>query len=936
MSDSARCPTFACSLTPATPTVALTIVHSDDDGSWTPRTATNTFFSSSSCPSATSVSLPPIMSSSSSRTRTPVPLLLDAFPLPPSHIPATPQSGTFSNPPPSKPPSSPLPPVPGPSRISEADTLQLLLQSSRGHSSKSRRSSKYSEANRDSVISTTSSNGGSGSGSVMSRLGSTRPSERPLSPSARGRSSLSSPIEEERLAPPMLMRDVVSPMLPIFDDDDEEEAVAAGGVTTSPRRRRKRHQANESISSIDVRDIMGAVSGGEEEVEEAVVPKPLASEKTPARRPMADAASTPIAPSHSHKSSLAYLKFDTDDDDQDKSNSHSIPSANSSHSLAYSSMEPSFDDFASTSTTTLRSQSPSNIRSSSTAPILYPTGNKEKQTRNIPKDGPRAPSPDIDTIIQSTPKLNKRSFSMGSSANRSRATSLRSVKSMKNVREEEVDEFGALPGAIRLSKTTMGKKPLLPDDLDYVVQGSWTNQEEDNEEKLKALERELDGGDSDSDLDLHTPLPHLMVRDGLLSSNSKLFADSRANTPLIGGGRPGSSMSTVTKSGVIKDERDTPMRRVRHRDGRLLRGGIGLTTGLGWSDSEDEDAPSPLTRRLSTLNLSRRSSASSFFSTSSRSPHPLSRSYSSGTLYEDSGFSLGGPPMESDEDLLKDMAGWSDRRPPASNPPTAWPKRGMPSPSARSSVASSNGRQSFSSSAGRLSVGSNGSNFSMEVTSPTEATLLRTPSRPRGSVSSGESIQNRRSGDSSVYSRSTASTVSIPLPVTPQNEARVPNHVTSSTPHVNKNKSLPPLPGVLKKTPSKASLRGSQLAFPRARTTSSSSTKAPVPSTPLTPVRPLRLPGQVRAASRGDRAAVPVPSLSSSALRSSHSQGDIVTSPTSPTSPTPSKPRPRIGNGMVYKRSVSASTKVRPPMPLHSNSMSTSSIGRPSGLPRAL
>jgi hypothetical protein len=39
-----------------------------------------------------------------------------------------------------------------------------------------------------------------------------------------------------------------------------------------------------------------------------------------------------------------------------------------------------------------------------------------------------------------------------------------------------------------------------------------------------------------------------------------------------------------TKSGVFKDERDTIRRRVRHRDGRLLRGGIGLTTGLGWSD----------------------------------------------------------------------------------------------------------------------------------------------------------------------------------------------------------------------------------------------------------------------------------------------------------------------------------------------------------------
>lgn len=40
----------------------------------------------------------------------------------------------------------------------------------------------------------------------------------------------------------------------------------------------------------------------------------------------------------------------------------------------------------------------------------------------------------------------------------------------------------------------------------------------------------------------------------------------------------------MTKSGVMKDERDTVTRRIRHRDGRLLRGGIGLTTGLGWSD----------------------------------------------------------------------------------------------------------------------------------------------------------------------------------------------------------------------------------------------------------------------------------------------------------------------------------------------------------------
>ncbi|KAH6880964.1 hypothetical protein BKA70DRAFT_171280 [Coprinopsis sp. MPI-PUGE-AT-0042] len=85
-----------------------------------------------------------------------------------------------------------------------------------------------------------------------------------------------------------------------------------------------------------------------------------------------------------------------------------------------------------------------------------------------------------------------------------------------------------------------------------------------------------------------------------------------------------------------------------------------------------------------------------FLSMSSRSPHPLPRLYSSGTLYEDSGFDLGGPPMESNEDPLKEMAGLSDRHSRASNLPTAWPKKwGMPSP------VSSGGCQSFSSSPSR-------------------------------------------------------------------------------------------------------------------------------------------------------------------------------------------------------------------------------------------
>ena len=80
----------------------------------------------------------------------------------------------------------------------------------------------------------------------------------------------------------------------------------------------------------------------------------------------------------------------------------------------------------------------------------------------------------------------------------------------------------------------------------------------------------------------------------------------------------------MTKSGLFKDERDTVRRRQRHRDGKLLREGLGLTTGLGWSDSEDEDAPSLLTRRLISTNIARKPSASA----SAARPTHLARSTS--------------------------------------------------------------------------------------------------------------------------------------------------------------------------------------------------------------------------------------------------------------------------------------------------------------------
>ncbi|KAI6133736.1 hypothetical protein EV401DRAFT_1883333 [Pisolithus croceorrhizus] len=44
-------------------------------------------------------------------------------------------------------------------------------------------------------------------------------------------------------------------------------------------------------------------------------------------------------------------------------------------------------------------------------------------------------------------------------------------------------------------------------------------------------------------------------------------------------------MPLLTSSKHLKDLRDTSRRRTRHRNEKLLKGGIGLPTGLGWTDS---------------------------------------------------------------------------------------------------------------------------------------------------------------------------------------------------------------------------------------------------------------------------------------------------------------------------------------------------------------
>ncbi|KAG5645862.1 hypothetical protein DXG03_005204 [Asterophora parasitica] len=573
------------------------------------------------------------------------PLLIQSFPAPPSHIPATP---TSPNPPPSLPPSAPLPPVPGPSRISGHESLLLLSTASR-----SRRSERLSLATDTS--------------DPPRSFRASYASSPPHSPAATNPHQIAFSISEEGV---------------LWDD--------------VPPRRPAHHAANDSISSIDMRDILNATLDDDDN----------------------DAAPTPMprpTPKPSRTLSLA-----------DPIDPHTIP------------------------------PSPGPISRSFTFPTRKTLFQPARDT----------PSPDIGAIISNTPRPVLRSRKSSSASLAKRADS--PPPPLPTSELPYVTRYGDSPFGDDARLDLRHHMDVEPDDDDDTR--SWIDHDEygkpiavalpgrkhkkpNNVDRWTSLERQLegtDGSESDSSLDLHTPLPHLMVRHGLLSPRSKLVASLH---PLAGRDSVVSlasttSTTTLAGKGLAKDSRDTLTRRTRHRDGRLLKGGIGLTTGLGWSDSEDEDAPSALTRRLSALNLSRRSSAASLGMLSRSTSHMslgsafkerdststayLSRSYSSRTLPDEDvpdpdewgtqRRSKRGVPADSSKGApMGDAAGkgkgrWSSHSLPSSKhtsslaggPPTAWDAKrslggGGGTASARTSVASSRSASSSLRDVGRRS-----------------------------------------------------------------------------------------------------------------------------------------------------------------------------------------------------------------------------------------
>ncbi|KAJ3732070.1 hypothetical protein DFJ43DRAFT_1075407 [Lentinula guzmanii] len=606
-------------------------------------------------------------------------------------------------------------------------------------------------------------------------------------------------------------------------------------------------------------------------------------------------------------------------------------------------------------------------------------------------------SPDVQKLLERTPRP-RRSMSMGEGRG-----SISSRKSGHAGSDGGWDEFGG-PNSRRgrtESQRRLGhneaveaKLRKLEQELEGVGSGSEgetasrrysygdgfgfgaSKEGEENDDNA------LDSDASDSSLDLHTPLPNLMLRHGLLSPNSKLLpasasVDSLASLAtdngVVGGARPGSMMSMLsnasiqTKSGLFKDTRDTSTRRLRHKDGRLLRGGIGLTTGLGWSDSEDDGAPSALTRRLSSLNLSHKSSSSSLVKSRTRSksygnlrasaslpsvsrPSTSTRSstfsYSSRSNYNALSRSYSSRTLDTDLDEVDEINEFGevnlDHSIGGNGPP-------MLQSSKRSIV---NGQaKSLRSSSSTLSMKTSISHLTAGEKTP------KTSGAGNRLARSGSEASNRSSASDLAMSTSryvtdelavltpssTASSLSILL--TPKDDDSLEGTPTTSLAarsQLNVDKMLPSLPNpktgsIRRPTPSsikKSSLKKpsevsthSTHSFPsiasdtNINSSSSSNSISHAAMTSPRQLKQLQLPRQQSVMNVNGQLPVPVPNSNggSSRLRmpstpslASHS---APVTPTTPSTPTDhAKPKSRVGTGMAYHTSSSRNiSRMRPP-----------------------
>ena len=292
----------------------------------------------------------------------------------------------------------------------------------------------------------------------------------------------------------------------------------------------------------------------------------------------------------------------------------------------------------------------------------------------------------------------------------------------------------------------------------------------------------------------------------------------------------------------------------------------------------------------SSSSNNRSSSYSKVSRTSSK--HPLSRSYSYGTLDIPEG-------SDDDDDfaVTNTFSGYAARPRKPAVPPTAWTKTRVPTSGSGGSIGSRSGARSSARSSG------SGSTFSLEVTIPDDD---RQPSTPR---TNGR--RNVDSDDMQLTPSSTASSMSMPK--TPTEPASPLLGFKPRT--LNREKSLPSLPN-----PRTGSIR-----YGGGRPEKAQPLPTAVPVTPEAAVKSqmvsshsspaIGLPRPLQLASRTPGSPFPPKSHSSRSLsgppstpqshtRMSQTGRSRISDPIPPTPPLP-KPRPRTGTGMVYRSSSS-------------------------------
>jgi len=385
------------------------------------------------------------------------PLIIQSFPSPPTHIPST------INPPPSRPPSLPLPLLPP---TPNHDTLL-----------------SYSYSRPPSVL------------------------------------------EEQH---PSLTRISISPMPALSDNDYDDQ------VVNTPNHHR--HQANESISSIDMRDLM--LDDDENVYAEGVAPpqdldiaKLNRPRDMPAHRPHLPSIADPIDPQTLH----LHIRIARSTSENHRQLLRSRSSASRPRSPVSSPPSQPLPPLPGTPSTPTK-QGDKGI-------IAFPTSNNT-QPPSSPPLPIRSSSPDIDTIISTTPRPSRRpksqsrprsSASLPASQSLSNSTSS-TTGGMKRRASEGVIHPTPRKTTVRrsdaLSSYSEGAGSQLPYvrgsaylDADDDDARSWIEPDEfarrpsilpkasrmddEERERERRLERALEGegSDSDSSLDIHTPLP---------------------------------------------------------------------------------------------------------------------------------------------------------------------------------------------------------------------------------------------------------------------------------------------------------------------------------------------------------------------------------------------------------------------------------------------